>query len=133
MGADYSAHAIIGVRIPVERLHRVERVRVCTHIVPTDAEYCPRCGKPVHQLQSKPIYGDFHDLLGGLKVVFGTDQAFAVVGLVHCEARYDSEPVSAELPTDLSDVRSVIEGALRRYELWEGQTIALYSILNCSY
>lgn len=133
MGADYTAHAIIGVRIPVEKLHRVEQVRVCTHTVSIDAEYCPKCGKPVYQLQSKPIYNDLYDLLGGLKVIFGTDQAFAVVGLVHCEARYDSEPTPVELPTDLSDVRNTIEGVLRRYELWEGQTIALYSILYCSY
>jgi hypothetical protein len=80
MGADYSAYAIIGVRVPVERLYKERRVRNCAHPLPDSAAFCPACGKAAYRIDAEPIYDD-KVMIGSLSIVFGTDRVLADYGM----------------------------------------------------
>jgi hypothetical protein len=132
MSTNYTAHAIIGVKLPLWRMYRTKTVRVCSHELPPDAQYCPKCGKPAYQIDSEAIYSDFNNTLGQLTVVLPTEQEYAIVGLAHCEVDAYDEPEGIELLPLLPGMYETIERELRKYELWDGQSIRLYSVLDCS-
>ncbi len=136
MSTDYDATALIGVRVPVERLYREKRIRTCDHALPSDAAYCPTCGKPAHQLEAEPIYDDMRDSLGGLDVVFGTDQKYAIVGLLSSKTRRYDQPGYIDLPSDLMGVYERIDRVLAEYgmaDIRQKEPIGLYSVLYCSH
>lgn len=133
MSVDYTAYALIGVQVPIERLYREKRLRACLHPLPGEAAYCPTCGKPAYRLEAEPIYDDDHDVLDGLKVVFGTDRKYAIVGLAVCETSRDDKPGFVQLPNDIADMYSVIERILSARDIRGDAPIGLYSVLYCSY
>lgn len=130
MSTNYTAHAIIGVKVGAEKLYRVERRRVCSHPLPDDASYCPTCGKPAHELIAEPRYDERHDRLDTLAVVFSAERDYAIVGLFHCAMRDYGDPGFLPLPTDLSgEVASIIR-ILTAHDMYSGEDVGLYSMLD---
>lgn len=132
MGVDYSAHAIIGVKLPLERLYRIRPVRACPHDIPDDAAYCPKCGRTARQLESAAIFNEDRNTLDGLTVLIPVESDYAIIGMMHCETGEYDEPKHVALPPSLVDIYAVIERVLRQYELWDDQPIVLYAVLEAS-
>ncbi len=144
MGADYSAYAVIGVRLnPDDFITESEKtVAGCGH--KHDSKFCPDCGAPKSRKTTKTV-----DLLeeevwcdddkwNGLDLVFGTDHKEVYLGVV-CQGSYSNAgPIDSFMGlkadgSEVSAIREKLKNVLEPLDLWYHGDFGLWSVLYCSY
>lgn len=138
MGADYSSHAVIGVRVSRNAfVSKQERtVDGCNH--PHDFEFCPRCGRPAKrkEIVSVDLLEDDPDTFYGLDLVKGTDQREIYLGIT-CSGTNsncgDEDSFVKVSDFQIREIRTKIQNVLRPLNLWDEKMFGLWSVLSCSY
>jgi hypothetical protein len=134
MGVDYTAYAVVGCEVPVEKLYRKVLCRGCKHDVPEGARFCPVCGAQAVIEDDELVY---EECIGEFRIWWGTDQRVAVVGIG--VSAYDSDWLS-RMPIEESQTATTMEmlydelrATLLPLGLWDAERFGLYAILHCSY
>lgn len=162
MGADYSAHAIIGVELPdpesLPNLKIKVRKKAFKHSFEDDGEteFDPKTGKPlwldevmdVDSDDPAVVYdlyddGDDIELVDGQKVLkapkgmdfnVGTDEDSIFIGVVVSTGSSNGGEETEFLPMpDVDKIRSDLRGCLEPLGLWDESKFGLYVNLYCSY
>ena len=90
MGCSYYARVVFGVRLTREALTPMAKVPGCQHEKPSDAKFCPECGKPAFEELRRPIEGyeqSTERYKGWYVYSFGGDYEWVVIGKLVSELR----------------------------------------------
>lgn len=138
--ADYYATAIIGCKIPEEKLYKVGIVAGCKHLNLESAKFCPECGKKawkeekVFILRNKDVEEKMKDL--GIRLVDGTEEEVCVIGLnKYCTRRVDinyTDGYDGTKETDFTSAREQTMYALDQLGMWNPKTFGLWVVGFCS-
>ncbi len=140
MGTSYSSYAIIGVEVDPEKFYTTEVVRSCDCHVSFNFDdppkFCSNCSKEFMVKDRKEIEGwnEFEEILHGLKIIYGTDQERAFVGIVNAKQNdYDNSKSFSQLSSvDLAELKEELKNKLGPM-FWDENKFGLYSVLYCSY
>ena len=143
MGADYSAHAVVGVRLrPSQFVTKTEkRSPGCSHSF--DSGFCPECGAKkeiIRKVTTDALEGE--PTFEGMLVTYGTESEFVYIG--HCsthESGTAEEPYSNGGPDDafakltgenVEQIRDDLKSRLEPLGLWDARDFGLWTVLHCS-
>ena len=136
MGADWTAKAVIGVKVPVDKLYDRTKVRTCRHPLPNEeVRYCPTCGRTAWDDDSVIKY-DLFKL--GVELITGTDHKPLILTLKDFAAyadAYDNDgygllPLTGD---GLVSIKPKLQAKLEPLGLWDEKAFGLYAVLYCSY
>lgn len=134
MGADYSAYAVIGVKVNRGDLFTDEKIKAFPHDFPDTFEYDPQTGRSLWQTRSVPITGynvDDETVAGYALIDAGDGSSYDYIALVAAtETGSNGEDDDFEhVPHDLEKEKAKMKAALEPLGLWEGDQFGLWSIL----
>lgn len=129
MGVDYTAKAVIGLRVFKDELYKQQTVKTFAHHYEedTDVRFCPKTGRPLFALKNVPIpeYQEDESLAG-----------FAVHTLGYCgEADYilvghgiesDGEPDMIDIE-GINEMRVDMKAKLEPLGLWDEEEFGLWA------
>ncbi|MFH1209362.1 MAG: hypothetical protein V1663_01060 [archaeon] len=143
MGADWSAFALIGLRVPgkaiLKKKEEYENRCICDPQYKSedlDIKFCPRCGQIIKFKIIDDIYsfedknGDFK--IGEYKGVWATDREslFFSIRIVEADMEYHNLLKSYEIT---SDEFEKFKDTMKEAGIWNKEEFGLWSILYCSY
>lgn len=140
MGVDYSAHAVIGVKVPREKLWIEQRVKAYDHHYPESMNFNPQTGAKLWETLKEPIPVYF-EAEEEIRISSSVFQVFwdhtgenAIVAV--CHAYVDAWGSNtcldfAGLP-DIELAKAKLKDALGPEGLWNEKTFGLYAVLRCS-
>lgn len=136
MGADYTAKAIIGLKIDPARLHVDHTVKAYPHDHPSTMNFDPQNGNPLWKIVKIPIDGfdEGKEKLFGYELVFGTDDDSAFVCLFMVDDTYSNggnDEAMLKIPENLSLHKAKMKADLGG--LWDEEEFGLWTVLSCSY
>ena len=149
MGTSWSATALIGVAVPIEKLTAQNDERGCSH-EPFGWErnkFCSECGKPIWtsrrafiEALQRPV-DDY--CLEGLSVIFSANDedhphygmAFAFLEEYRVQIRYNdrndfNHEMTPLIPSD--DYKDLLRRKLQPLGLWSDSAFGLWSIIHSS-
>jgi len=144
MGFYYDATAVLGVRIPLSRLKREEKVRGCgcaAMLPEVAAKFCPSCGKPLWITRTsfipecKPSDGARCpvEAVAGMPATCGTgEDDWVFVGQFTPRVRQHSQPwcQMLEVSGSVEDLRQKLRAALEPLGLWVESQFGLWAVLG---
>lgn len=153
MSVDYSALAIIGLRIDPTKLYgQIKTIRKLDHDFPETFKYHPETGETLWTKTREPIAAfvendevrgpdwdesgichDFHPSgkLAGYQVISPLSIPHAFVVLLAVDSSGQSGfPIYAKIPTDLVDQMREFRVAMEKIEFWSTKNFGLWSALN---
>lgn len=138
MSVDYSAIAVLGVRVDKKSLFVSRDVRSCSHAIPDGAVFCPACGLKVWKkvkgsvIQGIEEYGFIDPWIEDIRVAWDTNKEYYYFGLSNIVGEY-GKPAVTYLPDNISEIRGKLERLLTSYGLWDPTSFGLHAVLYCSY
>lgn len=160
MGADYTAHAIIGIALPSQeslpKLNKKVRKRAFKHSFEDDGEtkFDPKTGKPLWLDEFEEVESDDpvvvydtddepSELEKGQKILkapkgmefrYGTDNGELFLGVVVSTGSSNGGEETEFLPMpDVNKIRDDLKACLEPLGLWDPSVFGLYANLYCSY
>jgi len=132
---NYSAYAIVGIKLLYDNLYIKKRKRGCKHKVPKDAVFCPECGKKVYSEQDEchPEYHWGTDTFFGFDVVCHgqeNDQDVYIGKVIAHDQDFDGSCgfCSPECFPDIDDIRKKLEEKLPA-EFWDEDKFGVWTVL----
>ena len=138
MGVDFSAYAIIGIKIDKERLYqKPETVKAFDHkySLSDKIEYCPNTEQKLWKEFQDPIpEWDEDDKLGPYRIYTTPYSDDCIVGLVVCDdtgSNGGNDIDFVRIPNNLTKLKETMKNYLEPLGLWHEPNFGLYSVLYC--
>lgn len=145
MGADYTAGALIGIRVDPTKLYREKQEKAFKHSYPLDWKVCPKTGRELWRTVREPIdgavsryEGEDASKIGPYDVTYGTDHETAFICIVSTNDTYsnagnDCAMVSIPVGFNIVEEKEKLRETLEPLGLWDEKLFGLWTVLYCSY
>jgi hypothetical protein len=138
MGADFYAHAVIGVRVDPKKLSVGRKTKAFLHGYPESMNFDPDSGKALWCVDEVPAEGVQErrgdTYVAGYRVLFGTDRKTAYIALMRAETGYQKHQARVSLPNlDLNAAAKEMREKLEPLGFWDAEAFGLWAVLYCSY
>lgn len=127
MSVDYYSYAVLGVELPVDKLYRTVVREHKEHKVTPGMKYCPVCGEQAFVEVKEALFDEDEQRVGGLDLIWSTDEEQAFVGLVAVEREICFKVDS------LDGIKAWLREELEPFGLWDEDKFGLYAVQYCSY
>jgi hypothetical protein len=136
MSVDYSALTVVGVKINRADLSEKHEVRGCAHEVPSDATYCPTCGKKIKNIvvAPLPIFEKGNGKVGPFDAIDSRTSDGLVVGVVlglsggYCGSFNYYDPTKLDIQKTKAELKALLEP----YDLFKENSFGLWTVLRCA-
>lgn len=138
MSVNYSAKAVIGVRINPDKLYAKKKFKAFDHNFSELQNFCSQTGRRLWIEKEFPIdgYDAIRNKLFGFPVVYGTDgsEAFICVAAAtdtHSNGGNNSFMTSIDI--NLEWQKQKLKNVLLHLEMWDDAEFGLWAVLRCCY
>jgi hypothetical protein len=141
MGVDYSAVALIGVRVDLDNLMPKKKVKAFPHDYPEETMFCPKTGRKLWDVERVPVdgYDEGKDLFHGFRVHAGTNWSDGThemfIAFESVRVKDDDGTAIRHLTgvNCISEMSKCMQSVLEPLGMWDENEFGLWVVLVCSY